>query len=905
MSLLLAHKLYRARRSEVGLMLTLISLSVAFWLLMESLSFYTTNQTIVVFYQKLKYIAIVPITPLLTITIFGMIWKYSRRNIMLLLILFILPTLTVISLITNVFPFAFISNASSHHNNGIPVFSYERELGFYIHIFYAYLLLITNNIILLFRAIKSPRIYRIQSMFLFVGSFVTTVINMLFVFQIFGHNLIDTTPISILITIAIYYWGVYILPKNLVIPQARNLIIENMTDMIITVDNNDKIIDVNSSAKEMIGKTSSLFTHTIKDIDYSGLSFNKLIDSLEFTTTERVNQYLSNTNYNTFNINIEDKTYYFDLSIEELIDTDHRKIGKLYILRDVSSIQRYLKNLLQLNEHLQVSDKVINEAQEGIVITDKDNKIVRVNNSIVRMSGYQYYELLGETPKLLASKRHDYNYYRDMWDSINERDFWEGEIWNKKKTGEIYPNWMTINVIKDDAGNITNYISISSDISKMKEAEKDLQQMAYFDTLTGLPNRALFNKRLAVALKRTMKYNDKLAIMYLDLDRFKVINDTYGHSSGDQLLIEVTKRLEAIVDKQVTISRLSGDDFIFIFEELDIHKKADQLATKIMKAFDTPFIIDQTKLNVNASMGIAFSPDDDSTAEGLMRKIDMAMYSAKEKGGNQYTYYSNALEVANKDIHYTEIRLTEAIKQNEFELYLQPQVALVNGKERVVGAEALIRWPQADGSMISPYKFIQIAERSGQILDIGLFVLEETFRLFHQLKASNIELALSFNASIKQFTTNDFYNRLCDLMKNNENKDIQLTMEVTESLLFEDVDKAIDLLNSIKSLGVNIALDDFGTGYSSMSYLNKLPLDYVKIDKSFIDEMDLNSNKNLAHMIISMAKTLDFKVVAEGVEEKVQADSLYHVNCDVIQGYYYSKPLPIDHFIKFVKTFNQ
>lgn len=901
-AILLAIKLYQARRTSVGLMLAYVSLLTSFWLLMEGLSFYSFSDSTIIFFQKVKYGPIISIGPLLCITIFGMIRNYTKKNSRILALLFVVPLLTCLSLLTNTFPYSFIDNESVERTENLLLFLYDRNIGFYIHVGYSYLLMVSSSIILFYRAFKSPRIYRIQSLFLFWGSTTTFVLNLLFVFQLLGNNNIDTTPISILGTIFVYYWGIYVVPRSLVIPQARNLIIENMSDMILTVDSNNRILDMNLAAKEVALEYSSLFKTSINEIDYLGMDFNLLIDSLTFTSTERIHAYLKDGAHNSFKIKSDKGDQHFELRIVELKDTDHKSIGSLYKLRDVSAMQKNIDNLLLLNSHLQMSDTIINESREGIIITDINDKIIRVNRSIEAMTGYLYYELLGEKPSILQSGKHDEQFFRALRASVHEKGYWEGEIWNLKKNGELYPSWLTAQVLKDEEGKVSHYLYISTDISEMKKAEEDLEKMAYYDTLTDLPNRAMFSKNLKGALKNAKDRESELAILYIDLDRFKIINDTYGHSTGDLLLIQVVTRIEDVINDNEQLYRLGGDEFTIIIESHELENYVKEFSENIISKFSKTFVINGNHINVYPSIGVAFAPKDDQTAEGLMRKVDLAMYAAKEKGGNRMCIYADTLEIAIKELHFTEMKLRKAIKNNEFELYLQPQVSRLEGKDRIIGAEALIRWPQADGSMIPPFKFIGISERNGMIQDIGQIVLQQIFDIYHKLAKLDIKINLSFNASTKQFNTDDFYLQLKHLKTIKKNADIDLTMEVTESLLFEDENRAIKMLHDIKNLGVNIALDDFGTGYSSMSYLNKLPIDYLKIDKSFIDEMDDHST-NLAHMIVLMAKTLKLKVVAEGVEEKEQLDSMYRVDCDIIQGYYYSKPLSISDFIDYYKAF--
>lgn len=904
-SIFLFYKLYKVRRSEVGLIMSIISLLTAFWLLMEGLSYADVSDQAIIFFQRAKYISIIPIPPLLIIVSYGMVWMYTPKSKKLLTLLFLIPLLTVFSLASNIFPYVFVSNESVYYQDKVIIYAYDRGLGFFVHIFYSYILLVSNNILLLYRSIRAPKIYRLQSAYLFLGSFLTTFLNILFVFGVLGDGLIDTTPISIVITIIIYYWIAYILPKKLIVLQARNLMIENMSDVILTVDYNHRIIDMNLAARRLVKKTSSLVDPKSDAIDLTGLDFYKFLHSLSFISEEHIRSYQENKPISKFEVVIDGKRRYYDFIIEDLVDDENKNIGLLYIMRDVSEASKNLHNLIQLNEHLQVSDRIINEALEGIVITNHDNKIIRVNDSFVKMSGYDYYELLGEAPSLLKSGRHGKDYYKEMWQSLNETGQWNGEMWNKKKDGDEYPKYMSINAIKDDDGKLTNYIGISTDISEKKKAEEELRTLAYYDVLTGLPNRSYFKLMLESAINRSQKNGYDIALLYIDMDRFKVVNDTFGHSVGDQLLVQIASRFKGCLDKSESISRIGGDEFTLIVEPYNEIINKDTIVDCILEAFSTPFELEGKYFHIFPSIGVAIAPHDGISCEGLMRKADLAMYGAKEKGRNCAVFYSEKLEAKNTDLHELEVKLGKAIKNNDFELYLQPQVSKIKGVEKVVGAEALIRWPQEDGSMISPFRFIDLAEKNGMIFEIGQFVVEDIVRLSHLLVEADIHINLSFNASVKQFLNEDFYLLLKRLMEEDRNKGMNLTMEVTESLMFEEISEASVLLEKIKALGLKIALDDFGTGFSSMNYLNKLPIDYLKIDKSFIDEMDVNSQKNLAHMIISMAKTLGYNVVAEGVEEKDKLDSLYDGRCDVIQGYYYSKPLPVDEFIQFTNDFNQ
>lgn len=903
-SMFMFYKLFKVRRSEVGFLLSVISIMTAFWLLMEGMSYFEFDERVLIFFQRVKYISIIPISPLLVATSIGMLWKYTSSRKRKVLLLFILPCISMLSLITNILPYSFVSNESVYLQKEILIYSYDREIGFYIHVVYSYILLLLNNLLLMYRAMRAQKIYKQQSIYLFFGSLLATTLNMMFIFGFFGTIAIDSTPISILATIIIYYWVAFVLPKRLVVLQARNLMIENMKDILLTVDNNDRIIDMNFAAREMVKKTSNIFGEKIDTIDFTGINFSKLLESISFAT-EMSHSNFDNLSNGNFEIVIDGVNHHYELIIEDLLDSENKKIGLLYILRDVTDQRNNLHNLMQLNEHLQVSDRIINEALEGIVIIDNHNKIIRVNESFVRMSGYEYYELLGESPSIMKSNRHDDVFYEELWNTLEESGQWEGEIWEKKKNGEVFPKSLSINTIKDEKGEIANYIGISSDISEKIKDKEDLRNLAYYDGLTGLPNRAFFKLKLESAINRSLENNYDIALLYIDLDRFKIINDTFGHTVGDQLLIQVALRFKECIKDTEDMSRLGGDEFTLIIEPYNENGEKYTQVNCILNAFAKPFKVNGRLMHVFPSIGFVVSNGEDVTGDDLLRKADLAMYSAKEKGRNCYVFYSEELEIQNTNLNDLEVKLGQAIKNNDFQMYLQPQISRVKGTDIIVGAEALIRWPQSDGTMISPFRFIDLAERNGMIFDIGQIVLNEVIRLYHVLANNEIEINLSFNASVKQFMNDDFYILLQELMKKEENVGINLTMEVTESLLFQNIDDAITLLNNVKQLGLKIALDDFGTGYSSMRYLSKLPIDYLKIDKSFIDEIGTDSHTSMAHMIVSMAKILRLYVVAEGVEEKDQLDSLYEVDCDIIQGYYYSKPLPINEFIEFTKRFSK
>lgn len=874
-------------RNQFVLMTALLS----FWLLMEAAGYFIDNMDVVMLLQKLKYISITAIPNVFLIISYSLTWK-ERRLSKKTFVLFIVPLISMISIATN-FPYTFIEHAKMFYEGDLLVFTYDTTLGFKIHTFYSYAVLMLSNVLLLYRVFKLPKLYRKQSLFIFLGSISAFVVNFIFVF---GNQYFDTTALFILITVVIFYIGEYIIPKYSMIPNARNLVVKSMIDPILIVDVNKRIMDVNPKAEELIKKYSSVFQKS-GNTSLMYMDLDELVKSLPIEKDSDFS-FQQDTTLKM----IGEKTYYYGVTIEELIDVQKNTMGYLYIMHDITKIKEHMMNLEKLNKELIISDTIINEALEAIVITDVTNRIIRVNNSMLEMTGYSEDELIGSNPSLLRSDVHDKIFFENMWYKINHEGYWEGEIWDRKKSGVIHPKWLSINTIKNAEGDITHYIGISTDITRMKKAEEELYNLAYFDTLTKLPNRTLFLDRFKTAIFRSERNNSKIALVMFDLDRFKLINDNYGHDVGDKVLIEVSKRITKRVRKSDTLSRVTSDEFSLLLESIHQVKDVIQIIEDILRELSKPFMIDNYEINVSSSVGVVISPDDGTDVDGLIRKADIAMYHSKKDGGAKYMFSSDELEKEYRESIQLELKLKKALADEEFELYLQPQYGMTDGDLKLLGAEALIRWPQKDGSFIPPNKFIEIAERNGVIQDIGLWVLEESFRLQEKLISEGIDINLSFNVSIKQLNTDAFCKKLKSLLEETAIEPKNFTIEITESLFFYNLEHGIAALNEIKDLGVKIALDDFGTGYSSMSYLNLLPIDYLKIDKVFIDELSSDNPKSLAYMILKMAEMLDLKTVAEGVEEEIQSNKLLNVGCDMLQGYYFGKPVPLNDFIK--KTTN-
>lgn len=895
--------LYRVRNVTIAKLLITGTILVSFWLLMETLSYYIKISEFAILFQKSKFVSVIFLPPLYVLT--ANEYANKKQKSTHILLIFIVPMLSLLSLISNSIPYKFMSNPNISYLNDIPMFSYSPNIGFWFHTIYSYCNTLIVCYILMIMAIKSPKLYRRQNTFIFVGTIISLAINLLFISSKFESFYIDATPICVLSTLIILYLGIFHIPKSIMVPIARDLLVENIKDFIIVVDSSNKIIDINPAATEFI---ISLNRKTKKNnierqINFIGIKVSELVEFVPDVKYVNTTSYTNNEPTLTFNFN--GKNLYFRMYKSPIFDTDKSEIGKLYMFHDVTKIQEYTNNLKQLNEELLVSDRIINTTMEGVLLTDASGNIVKVNNSFERISGYSTEDLIGKNPRIFKSGRHDKSFYLNMWNDLITNGYWEGEICNKRKDGEIYPKWMSITSLKHSSGVVENYISISRDISKIKNTEDKLHSLAYYDLLTGIPNRTLFYERLERALIRANDNEKAVALLFMDLDGFKVINDSLGHAAGDLLLKEVAIRIKSNIRKSDTVARLGGDEFTVILENVDKPEDVKIVAETITEKISLPYTILGREITLGVSIGIALAPSDEFTVEGLMRKADAAMYDAKESGKGRYSFSSDKIEKKNHEVLEMQIKLNKALANNEFNLYLQPQTTFTENGFKIVGAEALIRWKTIDDKIFTPDKFIPISENNGMIIPIGNWVLEEIFRIDKILKNNGINIKLSINVSSKQFENGHIVSKIKEIFKKNSSQNINLVIEITESFLLQNIEKAIQSLLEIKKLGISISIDDFGTGFSSLSYLSRLPVDYLKIDKSFIDDIANPNHKNLTPNIISMAKTLNLKTVAEGVETQDQVNRLLDDECDELQGYYFSKPLAISDFIKYVKQYTK
>lgn len=548
------------------------------------------------------------------------------------------------------------------------------------------------------------------------------------------------------------------------------------------------------------------------------------------------------------------------------------------------------------DEQLQLAAAVFEAASEAIMVCNADNIIETVNSAFSEITGYCVEEVTGKTPAILKSGRHDAEFYNRMISKLNKIGRWEGEIWNRRKNGEIYPQWLSIKTIHDETGKIVRFISLFSDITLRKRNEERILYQANYDALTGLPNRSLFMDRLQRAIIQAERSNNQIALLFIDLDRFKNVNDTLGHACGDLLLQEAAARLNALVRRSDTVARLGGDEFTVILSELTDFTQIEHLVEKLLKSLSAPYDLEKNVAFVSASIGITIFPNDGANVDDLLKNADTAMYKAKENGRNLSQFFTTKMNDQANERRALETALHQALEREEFVLHYQPIVDAQTGM--LISCETLLRWHQPEHGNIFPDKFIPLAEDTGLIIPIGAWVLEKAcFEAVNWAKKMKNPPNISVNMSSRQFQRADVVELVRDTLDKTGLDPHRLTLEITESLLIVDDEEIVRQLHDVRKLGVGLSIDDFGTGYSSLSYLRRFPITTLKIDRAFI--LDLTSDDEAAAVvsaILSMANSLHMKVVAEGVEEREQLDILRVGGCDYIQGYYYSPPVPIEAF---------
>jgi diguanylate cyclase (GGDEF)-like protein/PAS domain S-box-containing protein len=575
------------------------------------------------------------------------------------------------------------------------------------------------------------------------------------------------------------------------------------------------------------------------------------------------------------------------------------KRGMVTVLQDIT--QR-----LQEEKDLRLAGTVFDSSQQGIIITDAEGIIIRVNPAYCRMTGYPPEELVGRNPRILQSGLHDKDFYRDMWAELILKERWQGEVMNRRKNGERYIQWANIDAVRTEEGDML-YVGITSDISELVYTRERLAHLAYYDTLTSLPNRVLFQDRLNQAFNQARRDKEHFALILADMDNFKTVNDTLGHAAGDSLLVEVAKRLRASVREVDTVARIGGDEFALILMRTQGPEDAAKVAANVVEILSRPYRVQGLEIAGGASLGVTFWPSDGDSPELLLKHADVAMYRAKERGRNNYQFFTSDMADGVVDAMRIESGLRQAIEAGELAMYYQPQVA---PDGRAVSAEALMRWNSGELGWVPPSRFIPIAEHTGLIASLGDFALTQACSqccIWRERLAPDFRVAVNLSAA--QFKHEGLVERVADILHEFNLPGSALELEITEGVLMEDVARGQAVLAGLKRLGCKLAIDDFGTGYSSLAYLKRFSVDVLKIDKSFVDGLgEVSGDASVAEAIVSLARSLGLEVVAEGVETSTQLEVLREIAGTygyLAQGFFYSPPVPAQEFEQRFPAFRQ
>ncbi len=699
------------------------------------------------------------------------------------------------------------------------------------------------------------------------------------------HTLTLALGVFFLAMLVVYL--IYLLKRKNYAEEQRTVlsqIVEQSPVSIETTDANGVITYVNKCYVDGSGFKLSEVVGKKPNIMKSGFHNTTLYDDLWITITNGkhwVGEF--------YNKRKNGQTYWARANIYPLKNTKNEITSYVAIKEDITQLKEDEKEL-------RLASTVFQTATEAVMITDTDNLIIAVNQAFTVITGYQEAEVLGKNPELLSSGHHDDDFYKEMNNELSTLGKWQGEICNRRKNGEVYYEWLSITALKNKLGEVESYVALFSDITKRKKAEDKIYHQANYDSLTGLANRNLFLDRFDQSVSVASRDKKSIALLFIDLDGFKSVNDNFGHSKGDLLLKHAAQRIKNSVRTSDSVARLSGDEFaIMLCGDNDVYSN-EKVATKILKELAAPFLLAEKEARVTASIGIAIFPDDGHLSEDLLGKADSAMYKAKQKGKNNIQFFTKEMDIKAQQHRKLEIELRKSIINDELVLYYQPIHELQTGK--VVSAEALIRWIHPDKGLISPIKFIPLAEDIGFIVDIGDWVLAQACK---QAKIWQDEFEcppkISVNISAAQLHRPDFIDKLSKELTKSKLSPALLTLEMTESLLIKEDIHTLAKLQKIRDIGIDISIDDFGTGYSSLSYLKRFPINILKIDREFIKDIITNKeDESLTCAILSIAETLNLKVVAEGVEDKAQCDMLAKHDCQFVQGYFFSKPIKAEAF---------
>ena len=676
----------------------------------------------------------------------------------------------------------------------------------------------------------------------------------------------------------------------------RSAIINNASYIIISTDPEGTITSFNRvatwmlgySEEELIGKqTPALFHDREEVVNYAEELSLELGQTIEpgfevFVIKTKMGADFDDREW-TY-IHKEGKRIPVRLTVTALYDGNLQIIGFLGIAEDITQQKAD-------QEGLRLAAKVFQNAGEAILVTDEQARIIDVNPAYLEITGFSKEDAIGQNPSISRSGHHDDLFYQKMWDTIHALGTWSGEIWDRRKNGEVYPKFLTITSVKNERGKVINYVGTFKDVSHQKLTEEKLEKLAYYDPLTSLPNRALFRDRLERDLKLVLRHHNSLALMFIDLDRFKYVNDTLGHEAGDQLLITVSRRLESCVRASDTVARLGGDEFTVVLSDVEEDNQVGHVAANIIKSLQEVVKIGEQDAFVGASIGISLYPGDGEDATELIKNADTAMYRAKDAGRGNYKFFTSEMDQTNQDRMELENKLRRAIENFELKLFYQPKHSLLTGER--VGFEALIRWDSPELGLVTPDRFIPLAEENGMILEIGQWVLNEACRQMSEwIRLGMEKVSVAVNLSARQFKEPALAAKISQVLDKYNLPADRLELEITETAVIENADESINTIFQLKELGVKISMDDFGTGYSSLSYLQKFPFDSLKIDLSFVQALESDPNAGvIVESILALAKGLKLTTIAEGVETEKQRDFLNQLDCQYAQGYLYSRPV--------------
>ena len=556
-------------------------------------------------------------------------------------------------------------------------------------------------------------------------------------------------------------------------------------------------------------------------------------------------------------------------------------------IQDVTEDQRHRDQLL-------LASKVFSSSQEGIIITDASNIVLEVNEAFERITGYSRQEIIGRNPSLLSSGKQGPGFYEQMWEAIRSNGRWHGEIWNRRKDGTVYVELLSIDAVRDASGDVRNYIAIFTDISHIKEHQNELNRIAHYDALTGLPNRRLLDDRIEMAMEHVDRHHDLLAVCFLDLDNFKEINDKHGHETGDRVLIQVANAIRSVLRGQDTVARIGGDEFVLLLTELESKEVLMEVIARVLEVVREPLELGGVEHSLSASVGIAVYPELNRSADELLRYADQAMYRAKQAGRNQYCLFDVTEDQMGRERQNLLHAVDQALLNDEFALYYQPKINLHTGAAEAV--EALIRWPQVDGSVRTPDTFIPYLTGLSMESRLGYWVMDNAIRQYSKWQREDLSLTVSLNISPEHLLSADFVKQLRSVLAKHDIKHPEnIVLEILETSRISDFKRMRERVVECRALGVRTSLDDFGTGYSSLTYMRQLPVDELKIDKSFVMAMlDSADDRNIVRGIIALAHAFHRSVVAEGAATPEHLTELRGMGCDLAQGYSIARPMPAD-----------